>query len=963
MFKKVNPFENFPKLEERILDWWDENEIFQKSMSSRAKCAKFVFYEGPPTANAKAAIHHVLARVFKDIICRYKTMQGFYVKRKAGWDTHGLPVELEVEKQLGFSSKTEIEKYGIAKFNQKCRENVWIYKADWEQLTKRIGFWLDMSHPYVTYENSYIEKVWVLLCEIFKKGLLYLDFQVSPYCPRCGTSLSDHEVAQGYEQVYDQSVYVKFKIKNGDFAGASFLVWTTTPWTLPSNLALAVNRNLPYVLVQAGEEKLILAKDRINVLNSDFKILKEFKGEALIDTEYEPPYLTYASMTKQNDYWKVLDGEFVNLEEGTGIVHIAPHYGQDDLKLFKQKNINLPGMLTVDLQGILHSLEEKLPGDGKFVKKADEEIIADLEKRRLLFKKEKILHNYPFCWRCNTPLIYYAKEGWFIKMTELKNKLLNNNQQINWVPSYLKDGRFGQWLDNVVDWAISRERYWGTPIPIWRCQNPQCQFIECFGKISELVKRTSRKLQGIDLHRPYVDELIYKCPKCGNPTKRIPDVLDVWFDSGAMPFASGEFPNFYPADYICEGIDQTRGWFYTLLAISTLLNQGTSYKNVISTGLILDEKGKKMSKSKGNVVVPEEVIGKFGADCLRWYFYTNNPVGENIRFSLNDLKGSVNRFRRMLWNVYAYFVMYAQSASWVQSKVTGDMHLNLLDKWILSQLNLLKKDVSENLDKFEVTNAARKIETFVDLLSNWYLRRSKKRCDDQFFETLYIVLLNLSQILAPFTPFLAEEIFQNLRSETEPESVHLCLYPKWSEENILPNLNHDMQNARQIVNLALALRMQAKIKVRQPLTKLQIKSEVKIEPEIINLIAQEINVKEIEFVAQLPKPSDKNWLQIAKPWAIALNIEISFQLWEEGILREIIRTIQNLRKRAKYEIIEKATVFYETKDQKLAGILQKYAKEIEAQTKTKPSTGKITNADHAAHLKIAEGEIWLGVHK
>ncbi len=1097
---------NFPKIEKKILKFWQQYNIFQKSIEKRKRSPNFVFYEGPPTANAKAGLHHALSRVFKDIICRYKTMRGFRVLRKAGWDTHGLPVELEIEKKLGLKSKKDIEKYGIAKFNQKCKESVWDYKKDWEKLTERIGFWLDMKNPYITYETDYIETLWWILKEIWQKGLLYQDFKVVPYCPRCGTSLSSHEVAQGYKRIKEKAIYIKFRILNPEFKNTSLLVWTTTPWTLLGNVAIAVNENFVYAKIKSqnpeGEnEYLILAKERLNILGGDYQVIKEFKGKNLVGLRYEPLYPPDEEITKSA--YKVISADFVSLEEGTGFVHIAPAFGEEDMEVIKTQNSKLktqnleefPILLTVDEEGKFRLNIKKWAG--LFVKEADPLIVEDLKERDLLFKEELYEHDYPFCWRCETPLLYYAKKSWFIKITKAKKDLIKNNKKINWIPAHLKEGRFGEWLKEIKDWAISRERYWGTPLPIWQCK--KCQNIKVIGSLKDLLsqrfsknnyfilrhgeslrqikklamcwpekiycpltekgksevlnvakklknkkidlifssdllrtkqsarilsqetgakiifdkrirewnvgifngkepglvwryinekknplsiklpkgesladiqkrmyvfleqinekyqgeniailshelplsilegtlkgfslekileKRRKRKIKIIetgkfrkiefknlplnekmelDFHRPYVDEIRFYCKNCGDLMERTPEVIDCWFDSGAMPFGQAHWPfaqsqkysppKLFPADYISEGIDQTRGWFYTLLAISTLLDFGPAYKNAISLGLVLDEKGEKMSKSKGNVVDPWQIVEKCGTDATRWYFYTINQPGDSKLFSEKDVEGALKEFILTLWNCYVFYNTYADKRGFQYPPTLfkkGGAAV-LLDKWIISKLNQLILDVTNSLDKYDVTGAARSIEKFIiNELSLWYIRRSRRRFQKpenekelkEASQVLGFVLLALNKLVAPFIPFLSEEVYRKLRTSyfILHTSVHLEDWPEVNKSLIDKKLNKKMEKVRDIVTFTLAKRAEAKIKIRHPLSELQISSEeLKNDPELLELLKEEVNVKKITFGKTLK-----------------LDTKITVELKEEGIVRDVIRQIQEMRKK------------------------------------------------------------------
>ncbi len=896
------------KKEQEIIEFWEKNKIFQKSVRDE-KSPEFVFYEGPPTANGMPGIHHVEARAFKDIICRYKNMKGFRVLRKAGWDTHGLPVEIQVEKELNLKDKKGIEDYGILKFNEKCRESVWQYKKNWEEVTKRIGYWLDMENPYITYENEYIESVWWILKQVWDKNLLFQDYKVTPFCPRCGTTLSSHELAQGYQKIKEPSVYLKFELV--DRPKNYLLVWTTTPWTLPGNVAIAVNPDFTYVKAKVGDESYILAKQRIQVLESEkYEIVEESPGKDLIGLKYKSLYEIKDAAEQGQKAYEVLPADFVTLEEGTGLVHIAPAFGEDDYQLIKSQRQKFSFLITVDKRGKMNT-----PGyqwDKMFVKEADVLIIKDLKQRNVLFKQELYEHDYPFCWRCDTPLIYYAQSSWFIKMTALRNKLLENNKKINWIPPHLKDGRFGEWLEEIKDWNLSRERYWGTPLPIWRCR--KCEHRECIGSFDELAKKTGRDLgKNFDPHRPGIDEVIWVCPDCGGEMKRVTEVIDCWFDSGAMPFAQWHYPfehkekiddrKAFPADFICEGIDQTRGWFYSLLAISTFLDLGPSYKNVVVTGTVLDEKGQKMSKSKGNIVVPEQVIDKYGADCIRLYFYTINQVDQPKRFAIKDVEDVYRKVFSTLENCLAFYKMYAgrKKPSEINSK---DLN-NVLDKWIVSKLNMLMKGVSDNLDKYDIVAGARLFVPFVDDLSNWYIRRSRRRFQrpeneqekTRAFGTLRYVLLETARIMAAFTPFISEHIYQTLKGKKDPESVHLCRYPENNEELIDMELEQDMEKIKEIASLALAQRAEKRIKVRQPLAELRI-PKYKFQTELLDLIKEEVNVKEVIIDANL------------KEGEVKLDTEITAELKNEGEVGDIIRQIQRLKKELNVEPKNKVSLKY-----------------------------------------------------
>jgi len=1169
---------NLPKLEEKILKFWKVNKIFEKSISQRKKAKNFVFYEGPPTANAPPGLHHVLSRVFKDIICRYRTMKGFKVERKAGWDTHGLPVELQIEKKFGFKNKKEIEKFGISKFNKECKKSVWEYKKVWEKLTERIGYWLDLKNPYITYDPKYIETLWFILKKIWEKGLLHQDFKVVAYCPRCQTPLSSHEVAQGYKKIKEPAIYVKFRIKNPKThnlkPNASFLIWTTTPWTLPGNVAVAVNCKFDYVELKINNEFLILAKERAKILDFNREIIKEMKGKELIGLEYEPPFDFYKPQ-KTDRIWEVLGADFVTLEEGTGLVHIAPAFGEEDMELIKKenaksKNKKFPIILNVNEEGKFKEEVDKFKD--LFVKEADPLIIEDLKKRGLLLKEEIYEHDYPFCWRCKTPLLYYAKKSWFIKMTKIKKELIKNNQKINWVPSYIKKGRFGEWLKEVKDWALSRERYWGTPLPVWQCKN--CKRIEVIGSIKELLskkfsknkyfllrhgeselqvkfknriqiwekstkeypltkkgkeqikklikrlrkekidlifssdflrtkqtaqiiakalsikiifdkrlrdinygdfcgrlkkeyfrefpdtlekfKKSSKKPKGgenwfdvkkrmlnfiedverkyqgrnilivshgdplwilegilkgkknedilkerikkgvikigelrkieykriplndenleIDLHRPYIDKVKFYCKECNSLMERVLDVIDCWFDSGAMPFAQCHWPfekdqklkgksqklippKLFPADYIAEGIDQTRGWFYTLLAISTLLGFGPSYKNVISLGHVLDEKGEKMSKSKGNVVDPWFILGKYGADATRWYFFTINQPGDPKLFSERDVKEIFKKFILIFWNCFQFFETY------VPRKIRESIPkvpkaANLLDKWILSRLNNLIREVNKRLDNFDVTFAARRIENFVvNDLSLWYIRRSRKRFQNpktklelkKASQVLGFVLITLSKLTAPFIPFLSEEIFQrvqNLNYKTK-KSVHLENWPRENKKMIDKILERKMERTREIVARALAERAKVKIKVRQPLSELIINDySLKKYPDLLELIKEEVNVKKISFGKKFK-----------------LDTKITKELKEEGILREIIRQIQQKRKLENLKPTQKIIVFFEGESE-IISLLKKYREKIQKEGKIKKVVFKKPKKfDFEFKIKVEEKEVLIFIKK
>ncbi len=854
MYKKISSSLNFIAMEEEILKFWDKQEIFKKSEEKNKNGKSFTLYDGPPTANGRPHIGHVLTRAMKDIIPRYKVMKGYKVLRKAGWDTHGLPVELEVEKQLGISGKPQIEEYGVEKFIKKCKDSVFTYANEWKDMSHRVGYWIDMDNPYVTYHNDYIESVWWALRQIWDKGLLYKGYKVVPYCPRCGTALSSHEVAQGYKDVVDSSIYVKFKVKNMD--DTYFLVWTTTPWTLPSNVALAINKKEDYVKAKYHDQYLILARARLPLLNDEADVVETFKGEKILGMEYEPLY-KFAKLDKKAYY--VANGDFVTLTEGSGIVHIAPAFGEDDFNLGKK--YDLPMLQLVDTQGKMK--EEVTPWRGMFVKDADKPITENLDERGLLFKKEKHEHSYPFCWRCDTPLLYYARDTWFIKTTAVKDKLLRNNETINWYPDNIKRGRFGNFLENVIDWGISRERYWGTPLNIWECK---CGHRECIGSIKELKEKGINVPGNIELHKPYIDAVKLKCPVCGREMKRVPEVIDCWFDSGSMPFAQWHYPfehkkefeENFPAQFISEAIDQTRGWFYTLLVISTILFDRASFENCLVLGLVQDKYGQKMSKHKGNVLSPWDVLNKEGADATRWYFYAASAPWLPSRFYEEGVSEYQRKFMGTLWNVYAFYVLYAEIDHFDPNDYKLELS-NVMDKWIISKLNSLIKTVDGYLDTYRITEAARTLSDFIDELSNWYVRRNRSRYwqsdmnADKIgaYMTLYTVLEKFLRLAAPFVPFITEEIYQNIVRSINPSapvSVHLCSYPECNEALIDKDLEDEMDTAYRIVELGRASRNDANIKNRQPLSEMLVFFRKGILPDYyVDIIKDELNIKKVEF--------------------------------------------------------------------------------------------------------------------
>ena len=870
MYKKVELNDDgFVGMEREVAQVWKDKDIIKKNFARNEGKRYFTFYDGPPTANGMPHAGHILTRVMKDIIPRYKVMQGYRVIRKAGWDTHGLPVELEIEKKLGISGKEQIEEYGVEQFVKECKESVFKYVHVWEEMTNKVGFWVDMEHPYITYENKYIESVWWALKELWEKGLLYEGHKVMPYCPRCGTALSSHEVAQGYKDVNDLTCIAKFKVVGED---KYFLAWTTTPWTLPSNLALCVNKSYNYcdVKVNVGTEEepkyetYILAKELVPTVLKDkqYEILKEYKGADLLGTKYEQ-LMPFAKV--EGKAFEVIHGDYVTLTDGTGIVHIAPAYGEDDSLVAKKNGITFVNL--VDKSGKF--VAEVEPWAGKNVRDCNEDICKWLKEESKLFSKERHMHSYPHCWRCDTPLLYYPKESWFVAMSQLRDELVENNNKVNWYPETIKTGRFGKFLENVIDWGISRDRYWGTPLPIWTCENENCGHRECIGSIEELKQKGIDVPEDIELHKPYIDNIHLKCPKCGGEMKRAKEVIDCWFDSGSMPFAQWHYPfenqemfkNNFPAQFISEAIDQTRGWFYTLTALGTALFDRTPFENCIVLGHVLDGNGQKMSKSKRNGVDPLYLLDTVGADATRWYFYTGSAPWISSRLSLENVKKSQRGFLSTLWNVYSFYVLYAEIDQFNPLKYSDFKSENVMDKWIISKLNTLVKTVSDKLDAYDITGAGAEIESFTDELSNWYVRRNRERfwktkLDDEkigAYTTLYKVLTTISKIVAPFVPFMADAIYQNLvvgLDKNAPESVHLCDWPAYNAQEVDTKLENEMDLAYKIVELGRSARNNANIKNRQPLSKMLI--SVKSLPEYYgNIIKEELNIKDVDLGAEM----------------------------------------------------------------------------------------------------------------
>jgi len=1048
MFKSVSSRVSFPQLDADILKQWNEKDVFKRTESERKDAPLFMMYEGPPTANGSPGIHHVLARVFKDVICRYRTMKGYRVQRKGGWDTHGLPVELEVEKELGLKTKRDIEEYGIEAFNQKCRDSVFRYVKEWETMTDRIGYWVDMEDPYVTLHNNYIESGWWMLKTLWDRDLLYQTMRGTPHCPRCVTSLSSHEVALGYrENTPDPSVFIKFQVNTAASADKAdvlaklgtenlpvfLLAWTTTPWTLPGNTGLAVDENADYSIVEmdddTGRHRLVLAEALLAAnMRGEHTVVGTIKGSELVGLGYTPLYNPADFGTQVRRFVrrpgpgggmvseledgsefapKVISAEFVSLNDGTGIVHIAPAFGDEDLGVGREKELAF--VQPVDLQGIITG---NYPFAGKFVKTADKEIMADLTERGLLFHHDIYRHTYPFCWRCDTPLLYYAKSSWYIRTSALKDDLVGGNDTINWYPEYIKEGRFGEWLRNNVDWAISRERYWGTPIPIWQCQT--CNHTVCVGGVDEL--RSMAGANGalsadtLDLHRPYVDNVVLTCTQegCSGEMRRVPEVMDAWFDSGAMPFAQYHYPfdndsidtdGRFPADYICEAVDQTRGWFYSLHALSTLLKGQPSYKNVICLGLILDEKGRKMSKRVGNVVEPLGVLDEHGADALRWYLFTASHPGEPRRFSAKLVSETLRRVMLTLWNVHSFFTSYAEIDKFDPSQKPADWKPdNELDLWVLSELNTLITQVDGHMDGYDPTNAGRRIQEFIDQLSNWYVRRSRRRFwrnegdTDKLsgYVTLHTCLVTIAKLMAPLAPFVAEEIYQNLVCSVDPsapDSVHLADYPVADPSLIDEPLMEATRLAMRVASMGRGARSKAGLKVRQPLANVFVKVRVPAERDYIDQVRpqvlEELNIKDIQVIeddAPLVKQAqeeagdqtetivsvDNFTASLDGDYMVAVDGAITPELAEEGLAREMVHRIQGMRRSAKFDVTDRIVTYYQGPSEFMTVMQGAFADYIRDETLSTQLVDGAPEADNGASTessKVEGMEITLGVRK
>ena len=1024
MFDVVSSRVNFPDLDAEVLDYWKERDVFRRSSDERPDAPLFMMYEGPPTANGSPGIHHVLARVFKDVISRYRTMKGCRVIRKGGWDTHGLPVELQIEQELGISSKREIEEFGIAEFNRRCRESVFRYVKEWEVMTDRIGYWVDMDDPYVTLENDYIETGWWILKQLWDRGLLYQDRRGAPHCPRCVSSLSSHEVALGYrENTPDPSVFVQFEATDWpDAVTTYFLAWTTTPWTLPGNTALAIAADAEYSVVATGDCQLILATALLSVLQDDYTVVKTLPGSDLVGLPYRPLYdaTEYGVPIRQfvrgndgqvtlqdaNGYApRVVPADFVSMDDGSGIVHIAPAFGDEDLGLGREQELAF--VQSVDLQGVITG---NYPFAGKFVKDADPEIAADLESRGLLYHQGVYRHTYPFCWRCDTPLLYYAKTSWYIRTTAVKDSLVGNNSRINWYPEHIREGRFGEWLRNNVDWAISRERYWGTPIPIWQCD--VCGAMDCVGGVAELSERSGGNLDDLDLHRPYVDDVTWPCPSdgCVGAMSRVPEVMDCWFDSGMMPYAQWHFPfenpdiqtdGRLPADYICEAVDQTRGWFYSLHALSTLMQDDIAYRNVICLGLILDGRGRKMSKRLGNIVEPDSILDVHGADALRWYLFTASHPGEPRRFSDRLVQQTLRQVLLTLWNVYSFFTNYANIDEFEPSQIPDDWRPEAeLDRWVLAELNQLVQVVDGHLDNYNPTDAGRRIADFIDNLSNWYVRRSRRRFwkseadADKLgaYATLYTCLTTVARLMAPLTPFVSEQMYRNLElrfNPDGPDSVHLADYPVADTSLIDDAIMDATRLAIRVSSMGRAARSKAGLKVRQPLASVVVRTRTPDEAKYLDWVGEqileELNIKKLQAdddvpdlypQAQSAASQDSNSnngdsvvsvngysAALEAGYMVAVDANITPELADEGLARELAHRIQNLRKGARFEITDHVVTYYQGPDD-IARVMKTHGDYIKQETLSDALLPEPPADDAKSETAKVEGmEVTLGVSR
>ena len=1023
-FDVVSSRVNFPDLDAEILDYWKERDVFRRSSDERPDAPLFMMYEGPPTANGSPGIHHVLARVFKDVISRHRTMKGCRVIRKGGWDTHGLPVELQIEQELGISSKREIEEFGIAEFNKRCRESVFRYVKEWEVMTDRIGYWVDMDDPYVTLENNYIETGWWILKQLWDRGLLYQDRRGAPHCPRCVSSLSSHEVALGYrENTPDPSVFVKFEaIDWPDAETTYFLAWTTTPWTLPGNTALAVAADAEYSVVATGDCQIILATALLSVLQDDYTVVKTLPGSDLVGLPYRPLYdaTEYGVPIRQfvrgddgqvtlqdaNGYApRVVPADFVSMDDGSGIVHIAPAFGDEDLGLGREQELAF--VQSVDLQG---AITGSYPFAGKFVKDADPEIAADLESRGLLYHQGVYRHTYPFCWRCDTPLLYYAKTSWYIRTTAVKDRLVGNNSRINWYPEHIREGRFGEWLRNNVDWAISRERYWGTPIPIWQCD--VCGAMDCVGGVAELSQRCGKNLEDLDLHRPYVDEVTWPCASdgCAGAMRRVSEVMDCWFDSGMMPYAQWHYPfenpdiqtdGRLPADYICEAVDQTRGWFYSLHALSTLMQDDIAYRNVICLGLILDGRGRKMSKRLGNIVEPDSILDVHGADALRWYLFTASHPGEPRRFSDRLVQQTLRQVLLTLWNVYSFFTNYANIDEFEPSQIPDDWRPEAeLDRWVLAELNQLVQVVDGHLDNYNPTDAGRRIADFIDNLSNWYVRRSRRRFwkseadADKLgaYATLYACLTTVARLMAPLAPFVSEQMYRNLElrfNPDAPDSVHLADYPVADTSLIDDAIMDATRLAIRVSSMGRSARSKAGLKVRQPLASVVVRTRTSDEAKYLDWVGEqileELNIKQLQAdgieqdlyaQAQAAAGQDSNSKNgdsvvavngysaaLEAGYMVAVDANITPELADEGLARELAHRIQNLRKGARFEITDHIVTYYQGPDD-VARVMKTHGDYIMQETLSDVLLPEPPTEDAKSETaKVNDMEVTLGVSR